>query len=199
MGWRRVCIFGGRRGETPAQNARFWATGAQTRHGAAWQNRRMDKALLQALRTRRASIRRDWAVLLRGEPVTTALGDPDTLSLMIDRTLDDLFAALARRKAPAEAPSRSYDSVRHECACGRNPLLAYFLAGRQAFLDNLVLTQAESPDLDAERNRRAVDRVYDAVHALARREVSVFCALCRYRTDPPPPAGGDAGAEPAGP
>lgn len=146
----------------------------------------MDKFLLQALRSRRASIRREWTTLLRAEPVTTPLGHPDTLAHLIDRTLDELYDRLGRRKAHPPGPiGHSYDAVRRECPCGRNPLLAYFLAGERALLEALVQAQTDKPEPAARRQEDVVE-LGASLRSLAQRDVAAFCSVCLHRHDPAP-------------
>jgi hypothetical protein len=139
----------------------------------------MEKFLLQELRSRRATVRREWITLLRAEPVATPLGHPDTLAHLIDRTLDEVFTELARRRphAPDAAPT-SYEEVRRACACGRNPLLVYFLAGERALLESLVQAQAEQPVRAPERHQADVVELYLALRGTALREVAAFCSVC---------------------
>jgi hypothetical protein len=142
----------------------------------------MDAHLLEPLRAGRAAVRREWEVLLRTEPVVTPLGNPDTLTRMIDRTLDEVFAILgATAAAPSPGRHEGYAAIRANCGCGRNPLLAYFLAGERAMLERLVLVQAEVRDLPPEKRDRAVTELYLALHRIARREITAFCSFCRHR------------------
>ncbi len=144
----------------------------------------MDKLFLEALRARRHSIQREWLTLLRAEPVSTPLGHPDTLSHLIDRTLDEVFGELAKRRPhSAESHSHSYDEVRRECACGRNPLLTYFLAGERALLEGLVQAQAESPSAGPAQRNQDLAELYIGLRGIARREVRAICSVCQHKSD----------------
>jgi hypothetical protein len=166
------------------------AARGDSRHDAA-----MDKPLLRALHTRRPAIRRQWENLLRLEEPANALAHPDTLVRLIDWTLDEAFAALghpsrraARRRAAWSHPP-SYEHVRRACACGQNPLIEYFLAGERALLEALVLAQAETPAARADSRHTTATEVHLAVRRIARREVTLFCSVCRQKETLPADAG----------
>jgi hypothetical protein len=149
----------------------------------------MEKPLLRALHERRPAIRRQWENLLRLEKPPNGLAHPDTLVRLIDWTLDEAFAALghpsrraARRRAARNRPP-SYEQVRRACACGQNPLINYFLAGERALLEALVLAQAETPADSAAARHTTATEVHLAVRRIARREVTLFCSVCRIRED----------------
>src|ERR1022692_910461 len=145
----------------------------------AIRGRGMDESLLKRLRARRPAIRRDWEAFLRAEPVATPLGNPDILAHLIGRTLNVLFASLGAgcRRRPAQPCS--YAAVRAICDCGRNPLLAYFMAGERALQGALSLAWSEARDLAPETWDRAAAELYLVLHDIARREVESFCSLCQ--------------------
>jgi hypothetical protein len=148
----------------------------------AWHIPTMDEQLLERLRGRRAAIRQEWETLLRTEPVATPLGHPDTLAYLIHRTLNDVFAALGApncRRRPGRP--RSYAAIRAACGCGRNPLLAYFLAGERALLEALILAQSEIPGLPPEKRDKAVTELYLVLRGFGQREVESFCSVCQHR------------------
>jgi len=137
---------------------------------------------MRRLRARRPSIRREWEALLRAEPVATPLGNPDVLAHLINRTLNVVFGSLgsAALRHRCAQPS-SYAAIRALCVCGRNPLLAYFLAGERALQEALFAAWAEARDLPPEARDRAVSELHVVLHDIARREVESFCSLCRQR------------------
>jgi hypothetical protein len=142
----------------------------------------MEDHLLWRLRSRRSTISREWERLLRTEPVETPLGNPDTLVHLIDRTLDEVFIALRAPDHPHPAVRHSsYRTFRKGCECGRNPLLAYFLAGERALMEALVLEQVHSRVLPHEARDMAVAELYVVLRAIARRDVEAFCSLCLHR------------------
>lgn len=131
----------------------------------------MQAAFMRTLQTRRAEICERWETLLRIERVNTPLANPDTLVFLFDQTLAEVFTA---RSAPPQF-------VRVECPCGRNPLLAYFLAGEQALLEALILAQAETPALDPAERDAGVVELRNIVRSIARREIEAFSGICLYR------------------
>lgn len=142
----------------------------------------MRESLLNALRTRRPQIWQRWRELLQVEAVGNPLSHPDTLVHLIDWTLDETFSAVAH---PHGARRRHYarlaDEEQSYCPCGRNPLLAYFVAGEQALREALVLAQSREPKLDPAERDVALDELNFAFRRIARREIEALCALCRYR------------------
>ena len=142
--------------------------------------------MLHALESQRADLRARWEVLLRVEPVTTPLGQPEALKHMIDYSLTTLFSALHTQ----HAPKRHFRSIsssaadRKLCPCGKNPLLAYFVAGEQAILEALVLAQTNVPDC-AEARTAALEELKHTMAWVAYREIETFCALCQVRNQAP--------------
>lgn len=141
----------------------------------------MDRIILEQLRARRATIRKEWISLLRAEPVTTPLGNPEALQHLIDQTLDQVFADLGKEKLLPGGPTRqSYDDVLHECACGRNPLLAYFLTGERALLKVVFRVRMDLAAKYPMHNDTDLTEIYLVLRRIARREVKNFCALCQH-------------------
>lgn len=142
----------------------------------------MDEDLRRRLRARRPAIRREWEALLRAEPVATPLGHPDALAHLMDRTLKVVFASLgASGRRHRAGPPFSIEDIRAECPCGRNPLLAYFLAGERALRGALLLVLAEAPGPAPEAWKGAVSELCLVMHDIARRDVVLFCSLCQHR------------------
>lgn len=141
----------------------------------------MQEPLVQAMRNRRPQIRERWEALLRAERPSTALAHPETLVHLLDWSLDEVLRTLALRTAPRRSPNHAHHGLRAGCACGRNPLLHFFIAGEQALLEGLVLAQVNLPDLEPNRRDRAVTELYLVVRGLARDEVASFCSLCQHR------------------
>lgn len=127
----------------------------------------------RALRERRAQIRTRWREILFVEPVTTPLADPRALEFLLDDTLNQLFAMLGRENGAKAEPWPV-------CACGRNPFLAYFRAGRQALLEALVMVVATAPDRSAEERDAAFAELEAAIRHVARDEIEGFRGLCTH-------------------
>lgn len=148
----------------------------------------MSPSLRQALLQRRTDIRGRWMELLFIEPVNSPLANPHSLIFMLDRTLDEIFAALARNEPPRPV-------ALPECKCGRNPYLAYFRAGIQALHEALVLIQARESRLDPAGRDRAFAELDGAIRRIARREIETFASLCQHPSrgaeDDAPGATGD--------
>jgi hypothetical protein len=135
----------------------------------------MQDRILRMLRDRRSQVRRSWEALLRVEPVVSPLANPDTLIHMLDHTFDELIAA--QNAAPlAEASAAFFD-----CPCGRNPLISYFAAGRQAMHEWLVRVQAEVSGLTTTERDAALMKLNAAFRRIANRDIEAFCGVCQFR------------------
>lgn len=136
--------------------------------------------LLNGLRERRVRTRIQWEALLRASPVVTPLGHPDSLVHLIDWSLDEIFAALAN-PLPSEPGNGNAAPRVSVCACGRNPFIAYFDAGRQAMQEALVLSQAAIAPLDPRHRDSSLREVGFVLNSIARREIEAFCGICQFR------------------
>lgn len=146
----------------------------------------MQESLLNSLCAQRSAIHARWDVLLRTERVTSPLAYPDALVHLIEWALDQIFAGLrdpATRKKAEHAGGRA--AARPDCPCGRNPLLAFFLAGEQALLEALVLEQAAHLPINPAERDTALNQLYYVIRAIARREVDAFCSVCQHRLAQP--------------
>ena len=122
-----------------------------------------------------------WEVLLRAEPPASALGNPDTLVFMMDRTLDAFFTALLSptpRRWLAHHPLLC-GTLDDTCPCGRNPLHHYFVSGEQAILAIASKTLPESATMPPEALDQLLSEVQLTFHYLAQHELQTFCDLCR--------------------
>jgi hypothetical protein len=144
----------------------------------------MQEELVPALAARRPQICARWSALLHIERANSALAHPDTLVHLMDWCFNGVLQSLtAQPSGKGFHPTRA-SIQRPECPCGRNPYLYFFVAGEQAFLEALVLTQAELPKLDPVARDQAVADLFSAIRTLARSEVESFCSVCQYRDDP---------------
>jgi hypothetical protein len=146
-------------------------------------------ALLQALARRAPAIRARWADLLRAEPASSPLANPEALVHLIEWTLRAVLRRLQAsrpRSRPLRPPARRTPG----CPCGRNPLRTHFTAGEQALQEALVLCQAEGPHPAPAERDAALHELNRAFRQLAGREMAALCALCLRRV-------ADAGQPPA--
>ncbi len=145
----------------------------------------MHESFLHDLRVRRREIHIRWEALLRTERVNTPLANPDALVHLIDWTLDQVFAELRHAcNQPRHEVRPAVAEARPECSCGRNPLLAFFLAGEQALLESLVLLQASASKLDPVERDEELAELYRVIREISRREIESFCAVCQHRHEP---------------
>lgn len=145
----------------------------------------MQESLVRVLCARRREIRVRWEALLRIERVNTPLANPSALVLMLDWTLDEIFAAVRRPHSRRRAARALHAGAERDlCPCGRNPLLAYFEAGKQALVESLVLAQAEHPGLDPVERDAEMAELKFCLHEITQREIEAFCAVCQFRHAP---------------
>src|SRR5664279_5078976 len=134
----------------------------------------MRQQFLQAFAKLRPMIKTCWEVLLRAEPATSPLGNPDTLVFMMDRTLDTFFASIlspSPRRWLARHPLLCR-SLNDTCPCERTPLLHYFVSGEQALL--AIAGQALTDEgTGAEEAEQTLSTVELNFHYLAQHELQV--------------------------
>lgn len=156
----------------------------------------MAAALFAALAGRRPEIRAQWEALLRTEPFPTPLGQPDALVHLIDPTLDEFFSALARALDRPAGLSPYTPSSRPTCPCGRNPLLAFFIAGEQALHEALILSQSAGGALNATERDFGFFTVDATLRQIAHREVDALCSVCLTRPAAAPASAASESATP---
>ncbi|CAM3072985.1 hypothetical protein RAHE111665_13910 [Rariglobus hedericola] len=131
----------------------------------------MNERILLALKMHRSALHEGWAARLHAAPVTSPLAHPDTLVYLMKTTIDQVFHELAQPSARLRQPPVPRDM----CRCGLNPLLSYFATAALSFQH----TMAQSAD-DQAVSLHDLDIVDRAVTRVARREITIFCALCRH-------------------
>lgn len=141
----------------------------------------MHDDFIRVLTHRRALICDRWEALLRVEPVVSPLGHPDTLVFGIRGAMREIFALMRSPPAGGEEPPAT-------CACGRNPLDAFYRAGEQALLEALVLAQAEHRDLTPAQRDASFAELRWAIRHMKHREISALASLCQLEPKPDAPA-----------
>lgn len=137
-----------------------------------WQYVGVDDGVIGRLKGLRPLIKQRWEALLRAEPVASPLASPDTLVFLMDETLDQLTTALhtrslrtwLRRNQAVIAP------LQGQCACGINPLLAYYTTG------SLALSEVAGEKLGP-----AFAEILLFYHSLAQKDIEALCGVCRYQ------------------
>lgn len=141
----------------------------------------MRRHFLKALAELRPMIKTCWEVMLRAEPPASALGNPDTLVFMMDRTLDTFFTAMLSptpRRWLARHPFLC-GTLNATCPCGRNPLLHYFVSGEEAIVAIAAKSLPRQYALPPAAQDRILSEVQLTFHYLAQHELQIFCDLCR--------------------
>jgi len=136
-------------------------------------------AFAEELRARRSWIKDAWERRLRRESVTSPLANPDTLVMMMERTLDELFDAVERSTQAGHEGKARATRDKTGCLCGLNPLLAYF---RTLATTLCTLGAADGRQFlggDAAATARCIDCTIETLREIARRDVASFCAVCQ--------------------
>jgi hypothetical protein len=142
----------------------------------------MQSELLNALRARQPDIRERWLELLRIEPFTTPLAHPASLASLIDWTLREILAGLATGQPLRRTRHHHVGTPQcAHCLCGRNPLVSYFDAARQALRQGLILTQATFPHLAPFERDASLAELNAVLDRVAQREIEAFCSVCQHR------------------
>jgi hypothetical protein len=137
----------------------------------------MNERILSALKMHREALHEGWAARLHAAPVTSPLAHPDTLVYLMKTTIDQIFHELAQPSARQRHPPVPRDI----CRCGLNPLLSYFATAALSFQH--IMAQCTDNQPVSPQDMDIVDR---AVTRVARREITIFCALCRRNLAPKP-------------
>jgi hypothetical protein len=138
----------------------------------------MQSSFVAELTTRRHAVKHAWERKLRNEPITSPLANPDTLVLLMDRTIDELLATIAAA-AMGQAGAGHSRGLRSGCLCGLNPLLAYFRVGATVIATVAALGAARCPELDEDEFAACVQETLAEFQAIAQREIRAFCAMCQ--------------------
>ena len=141
----------------------------------------MHDSFLRALQTHKPQLRRRWEELLRAERITNGMANPDHLVYLMDWTLDQLLNELRQARFRRHLDGRMKPTERKSCACGRNPLLAYFGACEQAVIEILFLAEGELSNLSSIERSASLEDLKSAIHEVARRDIEAFCAVCQSR------------------
>ncbi len=144
----------------------------------------MHHRFLPFLQAQRSRLLERWEKLLRAERVSTPMAHPDSLVFLMEWTLESLFRELntvgARRRIP---PANSL-SPRQICVCGLNPLLGFFASGEQAIVEILFVSTTGLDALSPMERQASLAELKHALHAVARREIDSFCAVCQNKPRP---------------
>jgi hypothetical protein len=141
----------------------------------------MSPDILKELCDRQAAIRDRWERLLRLEPVRSALALPDTLVHLIPESMGTIFRMLAKRRESPITLEAARAIPLPICGCSRNPYLAYFTAGEQAIVEEIVLIQSSHPT--ASHSPQEIATAIRATRRLAASEIDTFCSVCVHRAE----------------
>lgn len=143
----------------------------------------MHETILRTLQGLRPSLLVRWETLLRAEPVTSPLANPDALVYLMNWSLDRFFhelrGTLSRRRISERDNSKPpcEEKLGDSCACRMNPLLAYFITAEQA------IVQTALPTLEPRDREIVLSSIRMALKVVAKGEIDTFCAVCQRRPD----------------
>lgn len=137
----------------------------------------MHETFLHTLQTNRGALCARWEVLLRAEPVSSPLANPDTLVHLMSWTLDHLVAELKRPRLRRRPDGQTKAPP---CPCGRNPLLRYFATAERAIIETLFVNGVEIERLDPIERDAGLQELKIVLAHLARGEIESFCAVCQH-------------------
>ena len=141
----------------------------------------MHDGFLRALQTQRPDLRQRWEALLRNERVNSPMAHPDTLVHLMDWTLDRLLDELRQPQFRRHTGNGVARSVGLGCVCGKNPLLTYFSTAEQAIIETLLVDSTDLVAVSGIERSSSLEDLKAALHAVARREIDSFCAVCQSR------------------
>ncbi|HEY5552346.1 MAG TPA: hypothetical protein VIK52_10690 [Opitutaceae bacterium] len=136
-------------------------------------------AFAEELRARRPWIKDAWERRLRRESVTSPLANPDTLVMMMERTLDELFAALESAAGTSTECKPRGTRDKTGCLCGLNPLLAYFRTLAATLCSVGTADGRPFSCGDSAKASRCIDVTIETLREIARRDIASFCAVCQ--------------------
>lgn len=141
----------------------------------------MHESFERALQTHRLDLRQRWEDLLRVERVTSGMANPDSLIFLMDWTLDQLMDEIQQFHFRRRGGHQASNGARNFCACGRNPLLAYFATLEQALIEVLFLADQELAELTPGERNASLEELKSAQNEVARRDIETFCSVCQSR------------------
>lgn len=134
----------------------------------------MNGTLVQALRTLRPRLLRQWEGQLRALPPCSALAHPDTLVHLMGPTYDRVVELIDHDNAtPASLPA--------DCECGKNPLVTFFVTGEASLIEGIVADQVNWRPQTSEQRLAAVKVLRNAVRCVAADDIEAFCSLCQRK------------------
>jgi hypothetical protein len=137
----------------------------------------MSPVLLSELRARTEEVVQRWETLLRIEPISTPLANPDTLQYLIPEVWEQILCA-ARKTLRSPISLRSARAHLPACDCGNNPYRGFFRAAEQAVTETAVLIQSAQPGMGNRLNDLG-ELIY-IIRKFARAEINAFCKACVF-------------------
>jgi hypothetical protein len=161
-----------------ANEAQISATRAQPRVPRLYTFRSMHSVIIAALRNDVPAIRQRWEALLRLEPTSNPLANPDNLVFLIAGTVDEIIRLCSE---PATGARNAGERLltRTPCVCGNNPYLPFYQAGEQAILEALITVQAQL--MEFANRYDDLGHLCAAFRTLADRDIDAFCEACDCR------------------
>lgn len=141
----------------------------------------MHESFERVLLAHRHDLHKRWDDLLRAERITSGMANPDSLIFLMDWTLDQLMDELHQSHFRRREANQPRSGASNFCACGRNPLLAYFSTLEQALVEVLFLADHELANLTPGERNASLAELKTAQNEVARRDIETFCSVCQSR------------------
>jgi len=145
-----------------------------------WQSVGVDQSVIAKIELLRPAIKRDWGALLRAEPTLSPLGHPDTLTFLMDETINQVIKSVHSHtlKSMIQRSPVLLAPLQRHCHCLQNPLLNYYATGELA-LRGALQKQFDAPTCEA---------LLTVYHVKAQQEIETLCAVCQvHDTNPAHP------------
>lgn len=118
-----------------------------------------------------------WRERLRALPPSSALANPDLLAPL-------MAPALARVRQEATGPQADTPADPAGCACGLNPLVAFYLTGECATMDVLWGHADALLNLNPQERELVCRTLNLAWRRVAADEIALFCSVCQHGSKP---------------
>ena len=137
----------------------------------------MLEPLIRAMKFQRVPLCARWEALLRANPPSSPLANPEILVFKIPETCDQV---LERMTLATEG--NYYGGIfEPNCGCGINPLLNYFSAGEKALEEAALRAIHTVPDMTMGDQRHAIEEMHQILRSLKVEEIALFCSVCQLR------------------
>ena len=143
----------------------------RARYCLIWHSVGVDQSVIAQIEVLRPAIKREWGALLRAEPTLSPLGHPDTLTYLMDETINQVIKSVHTHslKSMIQRSPVMLAPLQRHCHCLQNPLLNYYATGE------LALRAALRKRFDP----ATCEALLTVYHVKAQQEIETLCAVCQ--------------------